>query len=133
MVGRTPFAVRDGEVPTAGAAADNADLATFSKIAHGLKPTMRGKLSDCAWRFVHRLLVNKSAHRLGSAKNKTEDIKRDKFFSIVNWEKIERKHAQPPFVPALEGAADASYFPNFNDEAPDSDAPVEDTVWDVEY
>jgi serine/threonine protein kinase len=63
--------------------------------------------------IISRLLDVNDITRLGSGPKGIQDIKNHKFFSCINWEKLEQKHIVPPFIPEERKMDENSLFPNF--------------------
>ena len=69
--------------------------------------------------IMRRLLRRNPERRLGSTERDAEDIKKQAFFSGVNWEKLLARQVPPPFVPTIASNEDVSNFDEeFTREAP---------------
>lgn len=54
--------------------------------------------------------------RLGAGPRGVKEIKDHPYFSNINWELLEQKHVEPPFIPVLKSLAqnDNHRYPNFD-------------------
>ena len=50
---------------------------------------------------IEKLLKRDTSERLGCMKLGTEGVKKEPFFSKLNWHRLEKKLIQPPYVPTL--------------------------------
>lgn len=67
-------------------------------------------LSQDAQILLRMLFKRNPSNRLGSGQDGVEEIKRHRFFSDIDWNKLLRKEIDPPFKPAVTRAEDAYYF-----------------------
>jgi len=67
-------------------------------------------LSPEAQSLLRMLFKRNPANRLGSGRDKVEEIKRHAFFNSIDWNKLLRKQVDPPFKPAATRAEDTTYF-----------------------
>jgi serine/threonine protein kinase len=80
--------------------------------------------------LVTKLLTADRTKRFGCLKDGAEDIKRHKWFKIVEWPKCYHKKIKPPFLPLYKGDNDTSNF----DKYPDSEGsspPLKDSEKDI--
>jgi len=73
-------------------------------------------LSEDVVDLITKLLDVNDATRLGAGGKKgLQDIKNHKFFSQIDWELLEQKHVEPPFIPenATKKLDEQSMFPTF--------------------
>lgn len=49
--------------------------------------------------LISRLLDVNDQTRLGSGPTGDDELKAHPFFAGINWEKLEQKHVEPPYVP----------------------------------
>ncbi|KAF7989712.1 hypothetical protein HCN44_008386 [Aphidius gifuensis] len=75
--------------------------------------------------LLRKLLKRFVPHRLGSGPSGSEKIKKHRFFKHLNWDDVESRKLQPPFIPRLSSADDVSQFDKqFTNVAP-IDSPPE--------
>ncbi|OCT92007.1 ribosomal protein S6 kinase 2 alpha isoform X1 [Xenopus laevis] len=67
-------------------------------------------LSNEAQSLLRALFKRNPTNRLGSAMEGAEEIKRQPFFSTIDWNKLFRREMSPPFKPAVTQADDTYYF-----------------------
>uniref|UniRef100_A0ABM5FM01 protein kinase C n=1 Tax=Pogona vitticeps TaxID=103695 RepID=A0ABM5FM01_9SAUR len=67
-------------------------------------------LSTEAIGIMRRLLRRNPERRLGSSERDAEDVKKQPFFRIIDWEALLARKIKPPFVPAIKGREDISNF-----------------------
>jgi serine/threonine protein kinase len=60
--------------------------------------------------------ITKLLHKDPSKRIHQSDILKHAFFADMSWEKVRALGLQPPFVPALSGEMDSSYFESFGEE-----------------
>lgn len=65
-------------------------------------------MSEEAQSLISGLLTRDVEKRLGSGPSGSETIKNHPYFKGVNWEKLERKEIQPPFVPRVRSNTDTT-------------------------
>eukprot|EP00002_Diphylleia_rotans_P007484 TRINITY_DN1702_c0_g1_i1.p1 TRINITY_DN1702_c0_g1~~TRINITY_DN1702_c0_g1_i1.p1 ORF type:complete len:456 (+),score=85.60 TRINITY_DN1702_c0_g1_i1:55-1422(+) len=63
-------------------------------------------MSEPAKNIIAQFLQRNPARRLASF----ERIRTHEFFKDINWEELERRHVEPPYVPAVSSSADVSNF-----------------------
>ncbi|KAJ3108066.1 hypothetical protein HDU97_002301 [Phlyctochytrium planicorne] len=106
----------------------------YKKILHNellFPPGFSEKAQD----LVRGLLERDPKKRLGAGPEDAEDIKRHRYFSDVDWEKLLKKQVKPPFKPKVESEMDTSNFdPVFTDNMmpvdslPNNSAPLSETI-----
>jgi hypothetical protein len=65
-----------------------------------------------------KLLQREPSRRLGFGPTGSEDIRKHKFFSSINWDALFKKELAPPFKPSVTGDDDTSNVAQeFLDEA----------------
>lgn len=70
--------------------------------------------------LLQQLITPDLTKRLGNLLHGSDDIKRHKWFAEVNWERLERKDIEAPYVPPVRGGVgDASQFDRYPEEAED--------------
>ncbi|KAL5012902.1 hypothetical protein ScPMuIL_011453 [Solemya velum] len=67
-------------------------------------------LSSEAIAIMRRLLRRNPERRLGSSERDAEDVKKQAFFRMLNWDDLLMKRVKPPFVPTVKHAEDVSNF-----------------------
>ena len=75
-----------------------------------LPPSKGRDLSKEAQDLVSKLLVKEPTERLGCMKLGVAEIKRHAFFAKTNWQRLEKKLTQAPYVPTLEDPLDVSAY-----------------------
>uniref|UniRef100_A0A8C3T827 protein kinase C n=1 Tax=Chelydra serpentina TaxID=8475 RepID=A0A8C3T827_CHESE len=76
-------------------------------------------LSTEAIGVMRRLLRRNPERRLGSSERDAEDVKKQPFFRVIDWEALLARRLPPPFVPVIKGREDISNFDEeFTAEAP---------------
>jgi len=81
-------------------------------------------LSVEAKSLIGGLLTLDPIKRLGSGKSDADSIKSHSFFKSLNWNDVENKKLQPPFVPKLASDEDYSNFDKmFTEENPHKETP----------
>lgn len=100
LTGRLPFQSRDAN-------SDNKkilfDLILYKEIEIPLDLKAETKF------FLSQLLEKDPKKRIGS-KFGFDEIKNHIFFRNVNWDKVENRELEPPFIPKLLNETDTSYF-----------------------
>lgn len=122
IMGRSPFV-------------DEMDpMQTYQKALRGALPTnevppsKKGSLSKArdlssdARKLVEALLVVEPAERLGCMKLGVSEIKRNVFFAKTNWQRLEKKLTQAPYIPTLEDPLDVSNYETDWEEVPNEHA-----------
>jgi protein kinase A len=66
--------------------------------------------------LVKNLLVSDLTKRFGNLKNGAEDIKRHPWFADIDWDKLVRMEIQPPYIPTVRHAGDASNFDVYEED-----------------
>lgn len=61
------------------------------------------------------LLEQDITKRLGCLSNKAEDIKQNAWFQGVDWNIVQQKRIQPPWIPELTSDQDFQYFDQYTD------------------
>ena len=67
-------------------------------------------LSGEAQSLLRAIFKRNPVNRLGSGPNGIEDIKKQPFFSTIDWKKLYNRTLQPPFKPVINRVDDAFYF-----------------------
>ncbi|XP_047197700.1 ribosomal protein S6 kinase alpha-1 isoform X1 [Hippoglossus stenolepis] len=67
-------------------------------------------LSSEAQSLLRSLFKRNPCNRLGSGADGAEEIKRHGFYSTIDWNKLFRREAKPPFRPAVARPDDTFYF-----------------------
>ncbi|XP_061176559.1 ribosomal protein S6 kinase 2 alpha-like [Saccostrea echinata] len=76
-------------------------------------------LSSDAQQLLRALFKRNPLNRLGSGPNGIEDIKKQPFFSNIDFDKLYKRALNPPFKPAVVQTDDAFYFdPEFTTRTP---------------
>lgn len=70
-------------------------------------------LSIEAVAIMRRLLHKNPNKRLGTSERDAEDVKKQAFFRLIDWDKLLARKIKPPFKPTIKTAEDVS---NFDDE-----------------
>ncbi|XP_060703530.1 ribosomal protein S6 kinase alpha-1 isoform X1 [Hemiscyllium ocellatum] len=76
-------------------------------------------LSPEAQSLLRALFKRNPANRLGAGVDGVEEIKRQLFFTNIDWNKLYRRELKPPFKPAVARPDDTFYFdPEFTERTP---------------
>ncbi|XP_043573431.1 ribosomal protein S6 kinase 2 alpha-like isoform X3 [Chiloscyllium plagiosum] len=76
-------------------------------------------LSPEAQSLLRALFKRNPANRLGAGVDGVEEIKRQPFFTNIDWNKLYRRELKPPFKPAVARPDDTFYFdPEFTERTP---------------
>ncbi|KAI8835922.1 kinase-like domain-containing protein [Chytridium lagenaria] len=85
--------------------------------------------------YSENLLERDPKRRFGASPEDAEEIKRHRYFSDVDWEKLLKKQVKPPYKPKVESEMDTSNFdPVFTDNMipvdslPNNSAPLSETI-----
>ena len=60
--------------------------------------------------MIERLLVKEPTERLGCMKLGASEFKRHAFFSKTNWQRLEKRLTQAPYIPTVEDPFDVSNY-----------------------
>lgn len=80
------------------------------KLILRAKLPMPTNLSLEAQLLLRALFKRNPANRLGGSNMGIDDVKKQEFFSSVDWDALLAKQTRPPFKPAVATADDAIYF-----------------------
>ena len=73
--------------------------------------------SEDAKDLISQLVQLDPTKRIGAGPNGFENLKKHKYFEEINWDDLENKKIEPPFIPELESPTDLKYFDRiFTDE-----------------
>uniref|UniRef100_A0A3Q4MKZ8 protein kinase C n=1 Tax=Neolamprologus brichardi TaxID=32507 RepID=A0A3Q4MKZ8_NEOBR len=76
--------------------------------------------------IMRRLLRRNPERRLGSGEKDAEEVKKQPFFRVMDWEALLQRKVPPPFVPNIVGKEDVSNFDEeFTNEPPTLTPPRE--------
>ena len=91
---------------------DNDPMQIYQKALRGVLPVSKGQraLSKDSRNMIERLLVKEPTERLGCMKLGVSELKRHAFFSKTNWQRLEKKLTQAPYIPTIENPLDVSNF-----------------------
>ncbi|XP_041437118.1 serine/threonine-protein kinase N1-like [Xenopus laevis] len=91
------YLMRLSQIPFTG---DDADE-IIHKIVYE-EPIYPPSLTPEIYKIITQLLTKTPYRRLGSDKNGAEDVKKSDFFEGLDWEALQKKEVQPPFVPNIK-------------------------------
>jgi len=74
--------------------------------------------------LIKRLLAYDRAKRFGCLKNGAEDIKKHKWYKLMDWDMLLSRNLPPPFVPAVNAADDTSMFDQYPESTEASAPPI---------
>ncbi|KAJ1557075.1 camp-dependent protein kinase catalytic subunit [Nowakowskiella sp. JEL0078] len=74
------------------------------------KPKFPANFDPAAKDLVKRLLTADLTKRYGNLRGGVNDIKRHKWFTGINWEKIRNVQVPAPYIPPIKGDGDTSNF-----------------------
>ena len=102
---------------------DTDPMQVYQKALRGVLPETKGRnLSKDAKNLVERLLVKEPSERLGCMKLGVAELKRHPFFAKTNWQRLEKKLTQAPYIPTIENPLDVSNFDSDWDVPPNDHA-----------
>lgn len=94
----------------------------YDKIQHGVLKFPPFLSEDCRSVIV-QLLVRDPAERLGSGPTDVDEIRKTRFFSAIDWDKLRRKEISPIYKPNVKSKTDVSNFENTFTSEPVVDSP----------
>ncbi|XP_003740516.1 cAMP-dependent protein kinase catalytic subunit PRKX [Galendromus occidentalis] len=97
---------------------DDNPFGIYEKILAGNIDWPKHLVAD-ARDIIKRLLVVERSKRLGSMKNGADDVKRHRWFSLVNWHHVYMKRVRPPFVPSVSFDGDTTNFDEYDEKEVD--------------
>jgi serine/threonine protein kinase len=99
---------------------DENPFGIYQKILNGKVDYPSKYFDETTKSLISKLLVSDPTKRLGCLANKTDDIKKHKFFKNMDWIALYAKSASicPPFVPPVKSLDDNSMFDKYP-EGPD--------------
>ncbi|XP_006903241.1 PREDICTED: cAMP-dependent protein kinase catalytic subunit PRKX [Elephantulus edwardii] len=65
--------------------------------------------------LIRKLLVVDRTKRLGNMKNGASDVKKHRWFRVVDWDSVPLRKLKPPIVPKLSSDGDTSNFETYSD------------------
>jgi serine/threonine protein kinase len=71
-------------------------------------------LSREARDIISKLLDVNEKTRLGSGPKGLRNLKNHPFFASIDWDKLEQRHMQPPYVPGAKKVEEMPLYPNFD-------------------
>jgi len=87
---------------------DSANRNTLQKKIMNQKVTFPSHITITARSILKKLLCRDPKFRLGSKGD--HEVRNHAFFRAINWDHLENKMVQPPFLPDLSGPRDTHYF-----------------------
>uniref|UniRef100_A0A7S2VEX2 cGMP-dependent protein kinase n=1 Tax=Entomoneis paludosa TaxID=265537 RepID=A0A7S2VEX2_9STRA len=86
-----------------------------------------GMVHDMAQDLIQRLIVRRQANRLGCLSRGDMDVRDHMWFSIIDVDKLLKKHIPPPWIPRIKDPLDATHFDSYRhleNEPPSSRPPL---------
>jgi hypothetical protein len=85
-------------------------------------PNYPSTFSPAACDCIGGLLRKKEEERLGNTENGAKDIMTTAFFSVIDFDQLNRREVKPPFKPDVSSELDTAYVPEslLKTEAKDS-------------
>ena len=80
-------------------------------------------LSPDVKEFILRLLIKEPRNRLGGGPLDAEEVKRHKFFNLINWDDLLKRNIPAPFIPRIHSLTDVSNFSEEFTSMPAVDTP----------
>ncbi|XP_060519763.1 cGMP-dependent protein kinase, isozyme 1-like [Cylas formicarius] len=100
LVGRTPFRTNDPS-----------HNRTLDKILKGIEFVhFPDYVSTESKKIIYKLCKVDSWDRLGMSKDGIKQIRKNRWFAGLDWDRLARSHLQSPFKPKLRSQTDTSYF-----------------------
>ncbi|XP_022254813.1 ribosomal protein S6 kinase alpha-5-like, partial [Limulus polyphemus] len=87
----------------------NSQSEISKRILHS-QPPQPDHASAAAKDFIYRTLIKNPRKRLGGGPEDALELKRHKFFRVLNWDKLSKKQISAPFIPKICGELDVSNF-----------------------
>ena len=84
-------------------------MTMYQKILKGALRFPKSVDSDSK-SIIKHLLESDLSKRYGNLKNQAQDVKDHRFFDHINWQSLEEKAIQPPYVPQLKSSTDTTNF-----------------------
>lgn len=66
--------------------------------------------------LIRHLLVRDVNQRYGCMKNGVKDIKSHRFFKDIDWEALEQRQIETPFIPTIESPEDTKNYMRYSEE-----------------
>ncbi|XP_030642447.1 cAMP-dependent protein kinase catalytic subunit PRKX-like [Chanos chanos] len=66
--------------------------------------------------LIKKLLVVDKGKRLGSLKNGAEDVKKHRWFRLIDWDAVPHRKLKPPIIPKVAHEGDSSNFDTYPEE-----------------
>lgn len=98
---------------------DENPFGIYQKILNG-KIVFTNVFDEQSKNLISKLLVSDCSKRLGCLTNKAEDVKRHKFYKVIDWQSLFAKCVKPPYTPPVKAPDDNSQFdkyPESNDRS----------------
>lgn len=73
--------------------------------------------------LIKKLLALDRSKRFGNLKNGSEDIKRHKWFSMVDWDMLYQKRIDAPIPVQVSGSGDSRYYEDYQNSIEDQSGP----------
>ena len=84
--------------------------------------------------LVKKLLERDTSKRLGNLKEGPEEIRNQRWFKSIQWDKLNSKSVRAPWVPAIKSATDTSNFdPYDTDDHVDDGKYQDNSGWDKDF
>lgn len=102
LVGRSPFYSYGTD-----------QVSLFKRIVQVKYSFPHGLVHELAEDLIKRLIVRRVSNRLGCLSRGDMDIRDHMWFSIIDVDKLLRKHIPPPWIPRIRDPLDATHFDSY--------------------
>jgi len=116
LVGRSPFYSYGTD-----------QVSLFKRIVQVKYSFPNGIVHELAQDLIQRLIVRRQANRLGCLSKGDMDVRDHMWFSIIDVDKLLRRHIPPPWIPRIRDPLDATHFDSYRhleNEPPSTKPPL---------
>lgn len=102
---------------------DDDPMGIYQQVLAG-KVTFPRQFDRNAKSLIKKLLVADLTKRYGCLKNGAEDVKKHKFFTGFEWDRLLTKQLTAPVIPTISSLSDTSNFDPYPDSVEEAQVPV---------